>query len=54
MGHKTPAREPREVGGKGGRKRGNSRSTEELLAGEGGRGGGAGSGRPSSGGGMQG
>ena len=42
----TPAREPREVGGKGGRKRGNSHSTEELWAGEGGRGGGAGSGRP--------
>ena len=41
----TPLREPREVAGKGERKRGNSCSTEELWAGEGGRGGGAGSGR---------
>ena len=45
-GPQTPAREPREVGGRGGRKRGNNRCTEELWAGEGGWGGGAGSGRP--------
>ena len=45
-GPQTPAREPREVGSKGGRKRGNRHCTEELWAGEGGRGGGAGSGRP--------
>ena len=44
-GPETPAREPRQVGGKGGGKRGNSCSTEELWAGEGGRGGAAGSGR---------
>ena len=34
-GPKPPGREPREVGGKGGRKRGKNCSTEELWAGEG-------------------
>ena len=35
VGPQTPAREPREIGGKGGRKWGNSLCTEELWAGEG-------------------